>query len=325
MSLKPFSFSSSFRNCVRRLSKSSIIRSELNVGKASAVEGEGSVSGRPLIPGEIRNKKPERLLIPSRLRNEILLNPELERLRIVPALKTFYGGNPAHEENLNLLNGLIRKYGNLLTRVMSEKEIQNYKYISFEEYKERILAGNRLKPIHYKELTLLLHRLRSIDPELMPKEVSETLNDFMSRSNREIQITRKVKQLDDLGRAICTGKRKRAVATVYLTRGEGESIINGRSLIEFFPRDADRRRIAYPFQVVSQEGQYNIFATVQGGGITGQAEAIMYGIAKCLVVFNPLLKPRLSKAGLMTRDARKVERKKPGKVKARKSPTWVKR
>lgn len=280
---------------------------------------------RPLIPNNLKNIKVERLMIPSKLDTSILKNYELERLRVIPSLNTFYGGNPVHEENLNMLSALIRKYINLPTRVVDDKEIQNSRFVSFEEYKNKIASGTRLKPIHHKELTQLLHRLRSIDPELMPKEVSDVLAKFANTSSESTKASQKLKTLDEFGRAISLGKRKRSVAKVYLTKGDGQVIINGRTLLDYFPKEADRRRIAYPFQVVSQEGRYNIFAEVSSGGSTGQAEAIMYGISKNLVIFNPLLKSRLHKSGLMTRDARKVERKKPGKVKARKSPTWVKR
>lgn len=282
-------------------------------------------NGRPLVPANLKNVRGERIMIPSKLQENALKNYELERLRIIPKLSTFYGGNPVHEQNLNTLNGLIRKYINLPTRIVDDKEIQTSRFVSFEEYKSRIQSGTRLKPIHHKELTQLLHRLRSIDPELMPTEVSEVLAKFSNTSNESAKAAQKVKTLDEFGRAISLGKRKRSVAKVYLTKGDGQVMINGRTLLDYFPKEADRKRIAYPFQVVSQEGKYNVFAEVHSGGSTGQAEAVMYGIAKDLVIFNPLLKSRLHKSGLMTRDARKVERKKPGKVKARKSPTWVKR
>lgn len=284
-----------------------------------------SLNGRPLIPKELKERKGERILIPSRVAEQSLKNYELERLRIVPSLKTFFGGNPIHEENLNMLNALIRKYINLPTRIVDDKEIQNNRFVSFEEYKEQVQSGTRLKPIHHKELTMLLHRLRSIDLELMPVEVTETLKKFTNSSNILTKSSQKIKTLDSFGRAKSVGKRKRSLAKVYLTKGDGQVIVNGRSIIDYFPKASDRKKIAYPFQVVNQEGQYNVFAEIQGGGVSGQCEALMYGISKSLVIFNPLFKSRLHKSGLMTRDARKVERKKPGKVKARKSPTWVKR
>lgn len=281
-------------------------------------------SGRPKVPTIAKSK--QQVLISSSLPHEQLQVPELERLRVVPSLTTFFGGNPVHEDNLNQLNRIIRKYINLPTRVMEDSELRTSRFISFEEYKEQCQSGTRLKAKHHKELTTLLHRLRSIDRELMPKEVSEVLKQFSSsRSELATTSQQQLQTLDMFGRAITKGKRKRSVATVYLVKGDGKVLINGLSLTSYFPKDTDRKKLAYPFQVVGQEGQYNVFAEVRGGGQTGQIDAVMYGIAKGLVVHNPLFKSRLHKAGLMTRDARKVERKKPGKVKARKSPTWVKR
>ncbi|KAJ9100206.1 37S ribosomal protein S9, mitochondrial [Naganishia cerealis] len=280
---------------------------------------------RPKISSDAKKSTSTTLPIPSILSSTTLRSPELSRVRTVPTLKTFYGGNPVHEQNINQLNALIRKHINLPTRVIDDKELQANRFLSFEEYAQRVQAGTRLKPIHHKELTQLLHRLRSIDLELMPREVSETLTNYSSNSSVVAKVAQKMKTLDQFGRAVTVGRRKRSVAKVSMVRGEGEVLVNGRSLNEYFPKASDRKKIAYPFQVVAQEAKYNVFAEVSGGGLTGQIDAIMYGIAKGLVIFNPLFKSRLHKAGLMTRDTRKVERKKPGKVKARKSPTWVKR
>ncbi|KAK6463692.1 mitochondrial ribosomal protein S9 [Scheffersomyces coipomensis] len=285
-------------------------------------------SGRPLIPEALKlriEKSKQRLVIPTTISNDNLKQNEYERLRVVPALKTFFGGNPVHEENMNHLNSILRKHINLPTRSISDEELRRKRFISFEAYKESIQSGTRFKDIHHKELLHVLNRLRSIDVELTPKDVTQALAKYWVKSDIATSVTAKVKTLDEFGRAHGKAKRKVSQAEVYLSKGDGEAIINGKPLIEYFTKDTDRKKIAYPFQVISQEAQYNIFATVNGGGVTGQTEAVMYAIAKALIVFNPLLKPRLSKAGLVTSDARNVERKKPGKVKARKSPTWVKR
>lgn len=285
------------------------------------------ISERPSIPSKLTKQNfGGDVLIKPTLIHEQLRNPELERLRIVPKLETFFGGNPVHEDNLNNINRIINKHINLPTKVIDEKQLKTTRFLSFEEYKERCQSGTRLKAKHHKELTSLLHRLRSIDPELMPKDVSEVLKSFSSNKN-ELAIGSQTKQktLDQFGRSFTIGKRKRSTAYVYLVKGEGQVLVNGKSLVSYFPKDTDRKKVAYPFKVVEQEGQFNIFAEVKGGGITGQIDAIMYGISKGLIIHNPLFKSRLHKSGLMTRDLRKVERKKPGKVKARKSPTWVKR
>lgn len=283
-------------------------------------------SGRPLVPKLKPNEPRPVRFAASNLNTDSMTKWELERLRIVPKLATFYGGNPVHEDNINQLNALVRKYKNLPTRVLDVKELKMYKFVSLEDYRKKAQSGTRLKIGHHKELLELLNRLRSIEPELMPKEVIETLLSYSSTlEDKKRVVQQAIKTLDEFGRANTVGKRKRAVANVSMVKGEGMVVVNGQSFSEFFKRDIDRSKIAYPFKVVSQEGQFNIFITTEGGGISGQAEAAMYGISKALVVFNPLFKSRLRLAGLMSRDARKVERKKPGKVKARKSPTWVKR
>lgn len=251
---------------------------------------------------------------------------ELERKRVVPRLNTFYGGNPVHDDNMNMLNALIAKYENLPNTPPDNKAPRTYKFVSLEEYRRLAQSGKRLKIGHHRSLVEALNRLRNIDSQLMPQEVLDALARFTSSTAEASKSQqKKIQELDEFGRANVVGKRKRSVAEISLVRGEGQVLVNGESFLKYFPRDSDREKLAYPFKVVNQEAQYNVFITCRGGGISGQVEAAMHGIAKALVIFNPLLKPRLRQAGLITRDARKVERKKPGKVKARKSPTWVKR
>lgn len=271
-----------------------------------------------------RNHKPTQSYLPHQVTENLTVS-ELNKIRTTPTLMTFYGGNPIHESNMNHLRMLLRKYQYLPTKPLSDEELQSRKFLGYEAYKERTQSGTRVKKIHYRDLISSLNRLRTIDSQLMPVEVINTLNSYYSTSINKTAMSKKIKQLDEFGRAKAQAKRKAALAKIYLVKGDGSILINGKSAVEYFTNVYARKNLVYPFQVVEQEGQYNVFAEVSGGGYTGQSEAVMYAIAKALVVFNPLLKPRLSKAGLMTSDARVVERKKPGKVKARKSPTWVKR
>lgn len=293
---------------------------------AKQISEQKPESDRPAVPTILRKSKPKAHFAPSYLLTTQPKSWELERLRVVPKLPTFYGGNPVHDDNMNHVRHMIKKHSNLPTRVLDEREIKAFKFISFEDYRKSAESGTRLKNGHHKELIEALNRLRSIEPELMPKDVIELLNLYSSQGVEKKAVTEtKIKTLDEFGRANAVGKRKTSVAHISMVRGDGQVLVNGKPFAQYFASAADRVKLGYPFQVVSQESQYNVFITAEGGGISGQAEAAMYGIAKALVVFNPLLKPRLRQAGLMTRDARKVERKKPGKVKARKSPTWVKR
>ncbi len=122
-----------------------------------------------------------------------------------------------------------------------------------------------------------------------------------------------------------TGKRKSAVARVWLKQGSGEISINGRKIEEYIPRDTLKMIINQPLKMVESSGKFDLDIKVYGGGLSGQAGAIRHGISKALVVFNSDLRTTLKKAGFLTRDPRVVERKKYGKKKARKSPQFSKR
>ncbi|KAH3673552.1 hypothetical protein WICMUC_003659 [Wickerhamomyces mucosus] len=244
--------------------------------------------------------------------------PELELKRIVPTHSTYYTPNADHENNLNELKALLNRYISLPTIANAEG-----KWLSLQQY-EPIGGGERLKPSQHKQIVTLLNRLNAIDHQLMPAEVQTVLTKY-SRSSTINDSSKSLKQLDKFGRSRTVGGRKSSHAVVYLVKGTGEFLVNGKPLNQVFPELKHRDEILYPFKVIEGEGDYNLFAIVQGGGPTGQAGAIANAIGKGLIIHNPLLKSRLYKAGCMTRDHRRVERKKPGKVKARKSPTWVKR
>ena len=121
------------------------------------------------------------------------------------------------------------------------------------------------------------------------------------------------------------GRRKTAVARVYLTKGKGEITINNRPVAEFFPTNVLLAKINQPFELTSTVGQYNVKHTVNGGGVNGQAEAVRLGISRALVEIAEDNKPLLRADGLLTRDPRMVERKKPGQPKARKKFQFSKR
>ena len=122
-----------------------------------------------------------------------------------------------------------------------------------------------------------------------------------------------------------TGRRKSSTARVFLRAGKGSIVVNGRPLDEFFGRETSRMIVRQPLELTQMVEKFDINVTVEGGGITGQAGAIRLGIARALVEYNESLKPELRKAGLMTRDAREVERKKVGLHKARRATQFSKR
>jgi len=122
-----------------------------------------------------------------------------------------------------------------------------------------------------------------------------------------------------------TGKRKTSTARVYLSPGSGEIIVNRRPLADYFPSEVQRTLIRYPLTITDNMGKFDVRATVDGGGLSGQAGAIRLGIAKALLEFNSELRPKLKKAGLLTRDSRIKERKKYGQKGARKRFQFSKR
>lgn len=132
-------------------------------------------------------------------------------------------------------------------------------------------------------------------------------------------------KIDDLGRAYATGRRKESVARVWIKRGNGKVTVNGKSQEEYFGRQTHLLVLNQPFLIVGRVGEFDINCTVKGGGLSGQAGAIRHGLSRALENFEPGLRPALKKAGMLTRDARVVERKKIGKHKARRSKQWAKR
>ena len=134
-----------------------------------------------------------------------------------------------------------------------------------------------------------------------------------------------VQKLDEHGRSYATGKRKDAVARVWIKPGAGRITVNGREVDRYFARPVLRMLINQPFDVVDRSGQYDVLCTVKGGGLSGQAGAVRHGISKALTLYEPALRPVLKKEGFLTRDARVVERKKYGRRKARRSFQFSKR
>jgi small subunit ribosomal protein S9 len=122
-----------------------------------------------------------------------------------------------------------------------------------------------------------------------------------------------------------TGRRKASVARVRFYDGSGSVTLNGRTLEDYFPTMASRMRIMEPLQLTDSQGRYDIQAKLEGGGTTGQVDALRLGIARALIALDPELRPVLKKAGLLTRDARVVESKKYGLRKARRAPQYTKR
>jgi small subunit ribosomal protein S9 len=135
----------------------------------------------------------------------------------------------------------------------------------------------------------------------------------------QIETPLREQQLDKFGRAYATGRRKDAIARVWLKPGSGKIQVNGRDQETYFARPTLRLVINQPFGITERTGQYDVVATVKGGGLSGQAGAVLHGIAQALTRFEPVLRTTVKRAGFLTRDSRVVERKKYGRAKARRS------
>ena len=133
------------------------------------------------------------------------------------------------------------------------------------------------------------------------------------------------RKVDEFGRAYATGKRKNAIARVWVKPGKGKITINGKESDAYFARPVLRMMINQPFKITNREGEFDVIVTVVGSGLSGQAGAVRHGISKALADYEPALRPDLKHAGFLTRDSRVVERKKYGRKKARRSFQFSKR
>jgi len=132
-------------------------------------------------------------------------------------------------------------------------------------------------------------------------------------------------KVDSFGRTYGTGRRKESVARVWLKPGNGEITVNGREMADYFGRSVLQTLVLQPFSIADRLGRYDVFCTVRGGGLSGQAGAVRHGISRALVDYEPELRSVLKAEGMMTRDSRTVERKKYGLMKARRSFQFSKR
>ncbi|KAK0626492.1 ribosomal protein S5 domain 2-type protein [Immersiella caudata] len=243
-----------------------------------------------------------------------------QKARPIPATPSYFTRTPKFNDRFLTLEKLSRQYGNLPT--IPPSQVERVAWQNLEDLK--LSLGERVKSTDFSRCLALVKRLHTIHPKLKPAVIMEALEPF----KKEVQpflAKRSVATVDKYGRAHAAGKRKSSVALVWLVEGMGEVLINGKTLPEYFGRVHDRESAMWALHATDRLGKYNVWAKVQGGGTTGQAEALTLGIARALMIHEPALKPALRRAGCVTRDPRKVERKKAGHVKARKSPTWVKR
>ncbi|KAG0257573.1 37S ribosomal protein S9, mitochondrial [Mortierella polycephala] len=242
----------------------------------------------------------------------------LSGFQLKPASPSYFTTNPVYNELIVNLDYAYRQYRPV---TKPSKQAQRPNWLGRDALPAAV-GVVALKTSQYRLIISKLNQLATLTPRPAPVE---TLFSQFAKSEEHMAQKARVRVVDHLGRALATGRRKEASASVYVVEGEGHVLVNGKDASEYFNKSQDRDSLLKPLKVTDLLGKYNIWARVQGGGTTGQAEAISLGIAKALMTHTPDLKPTLRKAGCITRDMRVVERKKPGQYGARKKFQWVKR
>lgn len=210
--------------------------------------------------------------------------------RIVPASPAYFSGSPKFIDHLLNLESMLAKYASLPT--VPPNEAPRMAWLKLAQFRD--FVGEKVPTKKYKSLLKILQRLNRIDPALAPEEVRETLGKFLRPGNPYANKPAPA-VVDEMGRARGKGKRKSASAVVYLVEGEGEVLVNGKNIVEVFPRVHDRESALWALRCTQRLDKYNVWATVRGGGTTGQAEAITLAVARALLVHEPALKPVLRK------------------------------
>lgn len=208
--------------------------------------------------------------------------------RIIPASPSYFTGAPVFNDNMLLLQSLSARYSTV--PLIPADKAPPTAWLRLGQYQST--SGETVTTTQYAQLIRLLSRLNRIHPQLRPDEVDEVLATFQ----RPDAVTKQRTQpgtVDDYGRAKGVGRRKESSAKVYLVEGDGQVLVNNRSIVDAFPRIHDRESVLWPLKVSERIHKYNVFALVSGGGVTGQAEAITLGLARALIVHEPALKPIL--------------------------------
>ncbi len=203
---------------------------------------------------------------------------------------SYFSRTPTFNDNYLKLQELHRKYARL-----PEAPVDQLEKIAWKGHKDyRQESGEEVKASQYNkciELAKLLHR---IHPALKPAAVVDAVEVFKRNINAYLNVPKPI-VVDKLGRALGVGRRKTSVARAWVVEGMGEVLINGKSLSQAFGRVHDRESATWPLRATERMDKYNVWALVEGGGTTGQAEALTLAIAKALVAHEPALKPALRK------------------------------
>ena len=261
--------------------------------------------------------------------------------RALPVSPSYFSRQADFNDSYLTLQKLMRQYAHLPT--VPAEQVEKAAFRGLKDF--RLSAGEHVKAAEYAKAMTLVRRLHRIHPSLAPESVKEAVGKFKRNINPHTNVAKPI-EIDRFGRALGVGGRKASTARAWVVEGTGEVLINGKSLADAFGRVHDRESAMWSLKASQRVDKYNVWALVNGGGTTGQAEALTLAVAKALLAHEPALKPVLRRgkwidtrplylqaivmlthylAGVVTRDRRTVERKKHGHLKARKKPAWVKR
>jgi small subunit ribosomal protein S9 len=210
------------------------------------------------------------------------------RARIVPTSPSYFTTKPEYTDDLIHLSALLRKFTTLPTLTPAAAPRVTWKTLA--QY--RMQVGELVSASRYKKVVKILQRLNRIHPSLVPPQVAEQIRIHRRAvdplANRKAPVV-----VDEFGRAYGDGRRKSSKAQAWLVEGDGEVLVNGKNIIEAFGRVHDRESALWALKSTGRLDKYNVWATVHGGGTTGQAESVTLAVAKALMVHEPALKPAL--------------------------------
>jgi small subunit ribosomal protein S9 len=212
----------------------------------------------------------------------------LKTLRVVPASPSYFSAKPTFTDDFLSLSALLRKVATLPT--IPNAEAPKVAWKTVDQY--RIMTNEPVKTQRFHKMLHLLRRLNCINPALMPDEVAQAMQRY-KKPSQPGDVKPKPGVIDELGRSKGVGRRKTSSAVAWLVEGEGEVLVNGQSLSQFFGRLHHRESAVWALKATQRLDKYNMFGLVQGGGTTGQAEALTLAVAKALLVHEPALKPVL--------------------------------
>lgn len=211
----------------------------------------------------------------------------------MPVSPSYFSRHAQFNDSFVLVQDLARKYGRLPTVRPGHAERVAWK--SKEQY--RLAVGEAVKARDYSACIALAKRLHQIHPDLMPEEVKDGIRPFKRDINIYLNVAKPI-PIDKFGRSHGVGRRKSSMARAWLVEGTGEVLVNGKTMNDAFGRVHDRESALWGLKIMDRMDKYNVWALVEGGGTTGQAEALAMAIAKALAVQEPALKASLRKGKL---------------------------